>query len=509
VAMSLPDGYSTDFPVPDPDNPDNRTNSPEAASLSGKQRPGTPPDDSPTNIERPALALEQNILDVFLRDLRRAGVAGEARLARIIYLAVCSRLLPWEAATNRPVSVLVRGTTSTGKSHAMGTTLRFFPNEAIVDLGSMSRRFLFYDEDSYEHRVLTVPEASQVIGDDELLALLRTLLSEGRIVHGTVSADGKPKAFRIEKAGPTALLMTTTKAYVDEELETRMLSVRSDDTPEQTRRVYDVYAELEEGDGSGVDFDRWHQLQRWLATQENRVYVPFVRALAELMPTGATRLRRDFVSMLCLIRASAVLHQENRERHGERIAADLTDYAIVRDLIGAIVAEGVDAAVSGAVRETVEAAAALLEEGRAFVTPKMLTDAMQVGRSATYDRVRNALNAGYLADQSSKDERGMQLVLGASLPGDAESYLPTVDEVVRVMSGGHPDDANPHQDDVSDELSGSPARPADTGDDGVPLPGDPGFRDFLNLMFEAGKITHRERHERRLLHDLVIRSRTA
>jgi hypothetical protein len=40
------------------------------------------------------------------------------------------------------------------------------------------------------------------------------------------------------------------------------------------------------------------------------------------MPTGATRLRRDFVSMLCLIRASALLHQVNRERdeHGRIVA---------------------------------------------------------------------------------------------------------------------------------------------------------------------------------------------
>jgi hypothetical protein len=481
VSDPTPD-YSTDFSVPLPDDPDNRTNSPEAASFSGKGRPATPLDNSRT-IERPALALEPHILDVFVRDLRRAGVAGEARLAKIIYLAVCSRLLPWEAATNRPVSVLVRGTTSTGKSHAMGTTLRFFPSEAIVDLGSMSRRFLFYDEDSYAHRVLTVPEASQVIGDDELLALLRTLLSEGRVVHGTVTADGKPKAFRIEKAGPTALLMTTTKNYVDEELETRMLSVRSDDTPEQTRRVFDVYAELEEGNGSRVDFEQWHQLQRWLATRDNRVYVPYVPALAELMPTGATRLRRDFVSMLCLIRASAVLHQENRERDGMcRIVANLTDYAIVRDLIGALVAEGVDAAVSPAVRETVEAAAALLGDGRAFVTPKQLTDAMQVGRSATYDRVGNALKGGYLADHSSKDERGMQLLLGASLPGDAESYLPTVEEVVRLMSGRHPDDANPHQQEASEALSGRPASPADVGGNGKPGLGD---EDFELVLFDA------------------------
>jgi hypothetical protein len=38
------------------------------------------------------------------------------------------------------------------------------------------------------------------------------------------------------------------------------------------------------------------------------------------------------------------------------------------------------------------------------------------------------------------------------------------------------------------------------------VPGDSGFRELLNRAFEAGHITERERHERRLLHDLIVRS---
>ena len=349
--MSLPEGYETTFewggdsPAYPPDEPDTRTNTPEAASLSGNHRPDTQPDDNRTNAAPPTLAFEADILARFAVEVRRAGLAGEGRLARLLYLAITSRLLPWETATNRPVSILVRGTSSTGKSHSASTVQRFFPPEAVIDLGSMSRRYLFYDEEEYSHRVLSVPEAGQVIGDDELLALLRTLLSEGRVIHGTVTADGKPKAVKIEKAGPTALLMCTTRSYVDEELETRMLSVRSDDTPDQTKRVYQVYADLEER-ASAVDFAQWHELQRWLAAGENRVYIPYIRALAELMPTGATRLRRDFVSLLCLVRAHALLHRATREHRDGRIVATGDDYGVVRRLIGEIIAEGVEAAVS-------------------------------------------------------------------------------------------------------------------------------------------------------------------
>jgi hypothetical protein len=242
-----------------------------------------------------------------------------------------------------------------------------------------------------------------------------------------------------------------------------MLSVRSDDSPEQTRRVFDVYADLEERGGPPIDFERWHDLQRWLADGENNVYVPFVSALAQLMPAGATRLRRDFVSMLCLIRANALLHRERRKRDSSgRIVADPVDYKTVRHLVGALVAEAADAAVSDSVRDTVTAAKTLLDAGREFVTPKQLEGELPIGRSAVYERVRTALNQGYLADEAKKDERGMKLVLGALLPGDSDSFLPTVDDVVRLMSSDQPDNANPDEDRDCEGLSGCPASPDET-----------------------------------------------
>lgn len=102
----------------------------------------------------------------------------------------------------------------------------------------------------------------------------------------------------------------------------------------------------------------------------------------------------------------------------------------------------------------------------------------------------------------------MKLVLGASLPGDAESYLPTVEDVVRAMSGGHPDDANPHLNDVSEELSGSPARPASPGD-GPPLPGEEGFEDFLLDAVRREVITTGEALERQRVHQLIVQAGAA
>jgi len=399
--------------------------------------------------EAPPLATQTNILGRFEHDLRLAGVAGEQRLAKITYLALTSRLLPWATATNRPVSVIAKGTSSTGKSYTTQTVLRFFPSSAYLDLGSMSKRYLLYSEESLEHRFIVVPEASSIAGDDEILTVLRTLLSEGRVTHGTVDGDTKRTARRIEKLGPTGLLITTTAAAVDSELETRCLSLTIDDSPEQTRRVFETLAELEmEAEGSLVHFASWHELQAWLADSgEHRVVVPFIGALARLMPNGATRLRRDFVSLLCLLRAHALLHQANRQRdeHGRVVATVDEDYAVIRVLAGDLLAEGADAGVTDALRETVETVRQLLEEAPAgvqHVTVRGIGDRLKIGMPATYDRVRRALFAGYLVDTSPSTERAKRIVLGAELPGDSSDYLPAPERVLELHLGRVSDSAS-------------------------------------------------------------------
>jgi hypothetical protein len=414
-----------------PDAPDSWTEQREPASGATPSVRYLPPD---VHRTEPRLA-HVDILGEFRKDLHRAGVAGEERLAQLVYLALTSRMLPWDFA-ERPVSILAKGTSATGKSHTVRTVLRFFPESAWLNLGSMSRRFLFYTEDEFSHRFIVVPEYASIKDDEEIVAMLRVLLSEGRIVHGTVEGEGKRKATRIEKPGPTGLLITTTEAAVDSELETRCLSVLTDDTPEQTRRVYDKIAEYEL-EATHADLARWHELQEWIADRgETRVAVPFVAALAALMPTGAARLRRDYVSLLCLVRAHALLHQAQRERDelGRVTATVEGDYAPVRAFVGDVIAEGVEASVSLVMRETVEAVQVLLDEGKLHVSQKQLADQLGIGRSATYDRIRRALLAGYLVNDAGKDERGQKLVVGAALPS-AATFLPSSEALVRWASG--------------------------------------------------------------------------
>lgn len=424
------------------DNSDNPTNTLNPAPQAGSECRMA----GPTTIgQLPDLALASDILDRFEADLGRLGVAGEERIAKVTFLALTSRLLPWGKASNRPVSLITKGTSSSGKSYVTAAVIEFMPQGTVISLMSSSRLYLLYSERSLEHRFLYVPEWSAIAEQDELVTLLRVLVSEGHVEHGTVEGAGRKEARELRKDGPTGLLMTTTAALTDTELETRCLALRTDDSPEQTRRIFAAIADLESVSGDRVDFAPWHELQLWLEQQDNRVVIPFVDALAQLMPTSATRLRRDFVSVLCLVRAHAILHQATRDRDADgRIIATLDDYAAVRLLVGELVAEGADAFVPEAIRSTVEAVRSIIEDGEEYATPKAVEERLAIGRGATYDRIGRALLVGYLVNVTKEGERGKKLRPGQPLPDEPE-FLPSsagVEALVRSLSDGRSDNAN-------------------------------------------------------------------
>src|SRR5215210_71289 len=87
------------------------------------------------------LARGAKILEEFASDLSGIGVVGERRAAKLIFLAVTSRLL------DRPVSVAVKGPSSGGKSFVVESTLKFFPPEAFYSLTAMSDRALAYSQE--------------------------------------------------------------------------------------------------------------------------------------------------------------------------------------------------------------------------------------------------------------------------------------------------------------------------------------------------------------------------
>jgi hypothetical protein len=391
------------------------------------------------------LAQEPDILGRFAEELARSGVAGEARIAKLLYLAVTSRLLA------RPVSIALKDPSSGGKSHVVERVLSFVPERAYYALTAMSERTLAYSEEPIKHRFLVIYEAAGMSGEFATY-LMRSLLSEGRVRYETVekTSEGiKPRL--IEREGPTGLIVTTTAVKLHPENETRLLSLTVTDTQDQTRAVMAALAE--EAGEAGPNFESWHALQVWLEGAERRVSIPYAKILADLIPPVAVRLRRDFGALLNLIRAHALLHQASRDRDDDGciIATIEEDYAAVRELVADLVSDGIEVTVPKTVRETVEEVKRLREASSGEpVTIVELARELKLDRSAVSRRVRNAKDRGYLRDLEENPRKPSRLVLGDDLPDDLH-ILPSPEDVrasmqKRASSNARPDGVQePHR----------------------------------------------------------------
>jgi len=375
----------------------------------------------PRMSEALVLAEQRDILALMRTEVRRAGFAGDTTIPEIVLLVGTSRLLA------NPVSIVVRSPSSAGKSFSVEAGLKFLPESAFYELTSMSPLAIYYTQQSLEHRILFVSEAAG-IGSEEMAYALRSLLSSGHLrrevtdfEHGTTRL--------LETDGPTGGIFTTTRS-VDRELDTRVLTFGVPDTEELTREVLGVLAADAAGRLSNdADYEIFQLLQIHLAELNLDVVVPFAPQLAELVIPQAVRMRRDFSSLLGLIKAHALLHQATRQRdaHG-RVEAQIADYAAVHRLANASIAEGVESSVSSETRQTVQAVRSLLEQGTRPVTIAQLANALERERSAVSRRVNRAIRDGYLIDATTRRGARKELTLGDPLPEDRHA-LPTPNEL--------------------------------------------------------------------------------
>jgi hypothetical protein len=368
----------------------------------------TPP---PPPTEPPGIAYAPRILDLFREEVRVRGLVGEERNAATLYLVVTSRLL------DRQVSAGLKGHSSSGKSYTVDTVLKFFPDDQVIEFSAFSERALVFSQRDYRHKTIVIYEvvALREGNDDNLTAyFVRSLLSEGRIVYEQTVRDreGGFTTKLITKEGPTNLIFTTTKTRVHAENETRVLSLNTDDSREQTAQVF---MELASESNRGNDLGEWIDLQRWLTVAEHRVTIPYARQLAEAIPPVAVRLRRDFGALLALVRAQAVLHQATRERDADgRIVATLDDYAVVRELVADVIAAGVEATVPPVVRATVAAVAHLADKDG--VTTTKIAKYLDIDRSNASRRLHRAADGDYVRNLEEKPHKAARWVAGDPMP---------------------------------------------------------------------------------------------
>jgi hypothetical protein len=393
------------------------------------------------------LAQAPDLLDRVVQQVQSLGVVNEGELIKLIYIAATSRVL------ERPISPLVKGASSGGKTSTAKHTLELFPAEAVNYLTSSSALSLVYDDRPLAHTVLVVQEANQIQSDENSIfaMLLRSLISEGRIVHQTSVEDrGSRTGRRVERIvreGPITLVITTT-GELHAENETRMTPFYVSESQEQTRAVIDDIATRAAATGEGLpNLSVWHDLQRWIALGPTDAAVPFAPQIAKKIPPSMVRFRRDVGSLINCIKASAILHQAQRRVDNKgNVVATLADYRVAHAIFSKVFAEtsgqGVTENVRAVVDLIVQRAAQLATKaggGRFIrveglgVNSEVVLSCQQIGtetgigKSAAHRAVRSAIELGYLANNEIRQGKPYRLVVRQHIDDGAAALLPHPD----------------------------------------------------------------------------------
>ena len=369
------------------------------------------------------LLAHPDILEAVADQCYQLGIARERSITKLVYLCFTSRLL------RRIAPLMVKGTSTAGKSELVKTVLRLFPTEAYFAISSMSNKALVYTPESPVHRMLVIYEATG-LRSGEQSNNLRVLLTEGKLVYSL-------PLYTITKPGPTGVVMTTTETSLHHEMETRCLSVSVDESDEQTtlivRRIMDNEVYVSQAEPADDLDPQWHALQHYLALCRFNVVVPFSSKLGRLFKTrGVLRWRRDINVLRSLIGTHALLHHETRERDsGGAIIGTIDDYRAAYELINDVLSEGNEAIVPKRICDTRQAVADILSRtrGEASVSLPQLAHELRRDKSVVSRNVKKAIELGYLRDLQTRKGQPARIVLGIDIE-QATRVLPHPDELL-------------------------------------------------------------------------------
>ena len=270
-------------------------------------------------------------LNKFSEALQLCAFAGDTRNAKILWLSSFTR------HSNTPVSVLIKGSPGSGKSHLLNTVLKFIPEDEYKSFTGISEKAIAYmGKYTLKNKILAIQEFSG-LQNQEGNTLLRSLLSENKIHYQTVVNDANNK-FTTQQAsmeGPVALFMTTTEKSIHPEDENRMISLTVDESFGHRRNVLREKGRVfNQGRGKLIDLSEFHAISAEYTDKIKEVYIPFVDALADKVNLESQQILRDFDKILSLIETHALLHQEERDiTSDKKVVATLSDYEVIWDLI--------------------------------------------------------------------------------------------------------------------------------------------------------------------------------
>ena len=273
------------------------------------------------------LAETKDILYRVIDATNRMGVVGEEIVRLTVYLCFTSRII------KEPLSMTVKGESSSGKSFSSQNVQRLIPEEGYHFITRATQNAFYHlPEDGMQHKIIYINELP---GSETADYSIRSAQSEGDLILMLPIKDpntGNMETVTKRVKGPVGFLITTTKANMFDENETRNFSVFSDDSPELTRRIGDITIRKAKGEVfelSHKELNLWRNIQRLLKS-DLKVIIPYADEILGSFPVFPVRVRRDRERFRILINVVTILHQTHRKIENGTIYSTLDDCQIAK-----------------------------------------------------------------------------------------------------------------------------------------------------------------------------------
>src|SRR6266404_1226890 len=362
----------------------------------------TPKKNDKTADEARRLLASPDLFRQHLDALKRNELVGEERYANVVYVTGVSRLL------QRPLNLTAKGQSSTGKNHVIDQVLSLFPKDSVREITSTSAHAWNYSEDDFRHRVLYQQEIDQ---KSAAIRQVRQWISQGRLIRTTtVRSNGEFKTKRFVAEGPIAAISTTTRNRLEIDDETRHISIWTDESRQQTRRILEAAFRQSEplSRHERRVWRKTHSLLEARASSSSIVFPSWVSAISDAAYDQNIRMRRYLVAFatacetVALIRSFLPGHYDERKR---RISVHFSDFAVTALLFAPVFEESLHRGTEKVdrTREIVEHLVAS-KKGKA-VGWRDIAAELQVSKDKAYRLLRDASAAGVIC-RCNKPEKG-------------------------------------------------------------------------------------------------------
>ena len=370
--------------------------------------------------------MNNNIIDELSGALKKLPLYGLDEQAHLLYLSHFSRLL------RKPVSILIKGQSSSGKSHLMSTVGKFLDKKDYLFFSGMSEKAFINSKIDYNEKTLMLGEYA-AIKSQEGDSFLRQALTDQK-VNRLVSwkqSDGNPEAIEQEIIAKFNIFMTTTEQSIHLEDENRYLAFSIPNDPQYIQGVNEIQADYLNGEITEVvDFDYWHKKSEWFKENIKPVKINYMKdIIATCSNQNQSRLTRDIQKIFSLIEVIAIFSQEDKEKdHKGNILSDINDYRLVYNIINKC-SESSHRYTSPLIKELSEFVRYMNTKNERMPSNYDVQAYFGWSKSRTSRNCQKAVELGYIVNYSIPGEENQFEYVEER--EDKNTFLPTPTEVIK------------------------------------------------------------------------------